>query len=144
MPEIRLVYRSHRAPHVTDTMVVDDIVLPAMAKNRRLNISGCLWFDDRRFLQALEGEAEPLDALYSTIQADDRHQELQLLAHEPIVERKFTRWSMKPMSARVPDPISAAMDELGLKRVAAGVSAPPASADGPVQRMLGLLVARSR
>lgn len=139
MPDIRLVYRSRRAPHVTDTMIVDDIVLPSMAKNRRLGISGCLWFDDRRFLQALEGEPEPVGKLYATIQADPRHDDLQLLAHEPIAERQFRRWSMKPMSARDPDPIGAALSELMLTHVAAG-----AASDGPVQRMLGLLVARAR
>lgn len=112
MPQIRLAYVSRRAPHLTDDAIVDDIVLPAMAKNRRLEITGCLWFDQRRFLQVLEGPAESVEGVFASIVADSRHTDVDLIRRAPDEQRSFARWAMKPVRAGEGDPIGAMVASL--------------------------------
>ncbi|MFI4896296.1 MAG: BLUF domain-containing protein [Phycisphaerales bacterium JB059] len=91
----QLVYVSRRKDHVTTDEVVDNIVLPAMRKNRRLNVTGCLWFGPRQFVQVLEGASPTIDSLYTTILADDRHDRVTLVNVSPIDERDFARFALK-------------------------------------------------
>ena len=150
MPDIRLVYLSCRASHVTDSAVVDDIVLPAMSKNRRLDITGCLWFDRDRFLQTLEGPEEAVDSVYSRIEADSRHNEVSLLLREPQSHRLFPRWAMKPVPALHADVIRELVAGFGARpqrcAVEAGPKARTDSGRGSGQtlhRLLRMLAARA-
>lgn len=149
MPDTRLVYLSRRAAHVTDSAVVDDIVLPSMAKNRRLDITGCLWFDRDRFLQILEGPEESVDAVYARIEADGRHGQVTALLREPQDRRMFARWAMKPVPALRADVIRDLVEGFGSgpKRSA---PAPASSETAPsggvvhgIHRLLRLLAARA-
>lgn len=137
MPEIRLVYRSRRAPHAHDSVVVDEIVLPSMVKNRRLGITGCLWFGQEQFLQVLEGEAERVDALMREIEVDHRHGGVLHLRREPIASRQFQRWPMKPIAAEQADAIPSALAELKISAVDA------LKESNAVHRLMRLLSARA-
>jgi hypothetical protein len=64
-------------------------------KNLALGISGALYFDGIRFLQTLEGAADTVNALYETIRADPRHEDVALLQREPVASRRFGAWGMK-------------------------------------------------
>lgn len=92
-----LAYASARAAGVTDDDVVDSIVLPSIAKNRTLGITGCMWFSPERFLQVLEGEEAAVRGLFDTIRVDDRHADVDVLASGPIAIRNFERFSMRAL-----------------------------------------------
>ena len=83
-PLYHLAYLSRRSRDVTDDEVVDGIVLPAMSKNRRLDVTGCLWFSADQFLQVLEGTEPVIVDLFEEIRVDHRHREVEVLASEPI------------------------------------------------------------
>lgn len=57
-------------------------------------MSGLLLYCNQSFLQVLEGETEPVEALYQKIEKDPRHDKLRLLSRAPITVRKFPEWSM--------------------------------------------------
>lgn len=118
-----LCYVSRRAPGVSDAEVVDGIVLPAMSKNRRLDITGCLWFDSERFVQVLEGPSGDVLALYTSIAGDRRHTDIELLQQGPIERRNFERFSMRTMGPERPASVAALLrlcDGLGAKTARLG------------------------
>lgn len=69
-----------------------------LAQSRRNNaaagITGLLFFDGKRFLQALEGEEAAVDATFARIQQDERHHALVLLSNRDIAAREFGVWAM--------------------------------------------------
>jgi hypothetical protein len=71
---------------------------PILAASRRNNardrITGLLWFDGKRFLQALEGEEAIVDQTFRRIQADPRHRALVVLSSRVIDAREFGEWAM--------------------------------------------------
>jgi len=94
-----MIYVSQRPPEVTDEVIIEDIVLPAGMKNRRLEITGCLWFSDDRFLQLLEGPPRNVLNLYATIEKDRRHTNIHLLSSSTLAARSFSRWNMRALSS---------------------------------------------
>ncbi len=92
-----IMYISQRRLSLTDTDVVDGIVIPAGRANRRLDITGCIWFDARRFVQILEGPRDPMQALYIRIKNDDRHDAIETLHDAPLASRNFHRWGMRAL-----------------------------------------------
>lgn len=92
-----IIYVSRRSPGVTDDDVIDGIALPSVRRNRTLDITGCLWFDDERFLQLIEGPRESVEAIYAAILIDTRHEHVNLISGAPIIHRSFNRWNMKAL-----------------------------------------------
>ncbi len=92
---IQLIYLSDRPKTTSDEMIVDSIVLPAMRFNERADITGCLWFGRRHFLQVLEGPEEAVRSLYGRIEKDERHCNVRLLVLGEITERSFSRFTLK-------------------------------------------------
>lgn len=92
-----VIYLSTRSDALTDQVIVDDIVLPSGIKNRHLDITGCLWFSDQRFLQILEGPREAVEQVYEAIMADDRHHTIVTISSSPVVQRSFSRWGMRAL-----------------------------------------------
>lgn len=66
----------------------------ARTRNRSKNITGCLLFSDRYFVQLLEGERARVSKLYSQIAADTRHRDVELVEVQPIETRDFADWDM--------------------------------------------------
>ena len=95
MSERQMAYISRRAVGVHDDEIVDEIVLPSIVRNRALGISGCLWFDEKRFFQVLEGDEGSVRSVYRKISIDDRHHDVTLLIDDPIAIRNFPRFSMQ-------------------------------------------------
>lgn len=62
--------------------------------NQRWRITGALLFYDEMFLQVLEGSRQSVEALFATIRRDRRHTRIHHLGTDPIVARRFARWSM--------------------------------------------------
>ena len=59
------------------------------------SITGLLVFDGTHFFQYLEGDKEKVEALYSRIEADDRHSSVTMLSSGEVSSQLFARWAMK-------------------------------------------------
>lgn len=46
------------------------------------------------FTQWVEGSSAALDALWQSLQKDDRHCEIMLITRTPIEQRRFAEWHM--------------------------------------------------
>jgi hypothetical protein len=71
-----------------------DILHNSRQHNAALNISGVLLYSEGTFIQVLEGRDGVIDALYSRIEADQRHKSVIKLIDEPITEKSFAQWLM--------------------------------------------------
>ena len=71
------------------------ILAKSRANNRQSGLAGVLYFGDGCFFQCLEGDAEKVDTLFATLQRDDRHTDVKLIARKPITRYTFSDWSMK-------------------------------------------------
>lgn len=94
-----IIYVSQRRLGLTESQIVDDIVLPSSRTNRNLDITGCLWFNNSKFLQVLEGPKEAVEMIYAKIEADDRHHDVKLICNAPLAERSFSRWGMRSLQS---------------------------------------------
>ena len=78
-------------------------VAPVLAASRRNNgrdsITGLLYADGKRFLQALEGPADKVEDAFRRIQEDKRHRALVVLSRRTIADREFGMWEV---AARTP------------------------------------------
>lgn len=61
--------------------------------NRFNDITGLLVFDGKRFIQALEGEANTVIATMNRIYNDRRHTKIVMMEDRNIVSRQFGSWS---------------------------------------------------
>lgn len=62
--------------------------------NARTGISGVLLYVRGSIIQVLEGEKSAVESLYSRIQQDQRHADVNLILNRPISQRLFGNWGM--------------------------------------------------
>ena len=62
--------------------------------NTGKGITGMLLYGNGTFLQTLEGETVPVEALMEKIATDPRHRGINVLKQESITERQYAEWSM--------------------------------------------------
>jgi len=74
--------------------VVDRIVRTARMNNRKLGVTGVLFFEQGYFFQILEGQADVVRPLYEQIRRDPRHYDIDTLFDEPVSDRTFSDWSL--------------------------------------------------
>lgn len=89
----QLVYASTSARSMTE----DDLLAllrAARGNNARLDVTGLLLYRNGAFLQVLEGDRSTVDALFETIRADPRHQDVLLLLNHDVPQREFPDWAM--------------------------------------------------
>jgi len=72
----------------------DTILATSQRNNSRDAITGLLYFDGKRFLQALEGDSVALDETLTRIERDARHRAIVILSDREVAEREFGDWSM--------------------------------------------------
>lgn len=70
------------------------ILAKSQANNARNGVTGLLYADGKRFLQALEGERDVVERTYTRIAADPRHRGLVVLSKREVSEREFGPWAM--------------------------------------------------
>lgn len=89
---LQLVYVSSvRGSEAVDhTAILDQ----ARRNNRAAGVTGLLYAEGKRFLQAIEGPEEAVEALFTRIQADKRHHAIVLLSRRQVEEREFGAWEM--------------------------------------------------
>lgn len=63
--------------------------------NQKKGISGYLYFENNRFLQYMEGEANIIDEMVDKISHDERHELLALIEKKDLTKRRFPDWGMK-------------------------------------------------
>ncbi|MFZ5746701.1 MAG: BLUF domain-containing protein [Pseudomonadota bacterium] len=89
---LQLVYVSTAAPGA----IIDPEAMLAKARhnNRRDGITGMLFSDGVRFLQAMEGPVEHVQRTFDRIRTDSRHRALVVLSKREIAAREFGDWDM--------------------------------------------------
>jgi hypothetical protein len=73
---------------------IESILNSAQKNNPALNITGALLYSGGYFCQVIEGEEDPLEELFETIQMDPRHEDVVVLNYEQIDSRLFGDWAM--------------------------------------------------
>jgi hypothetical protein len=66
----------------------------AHAFNPSVGITGALVFTGTHFAQVIEGEEVVISRLMASITRDARHGNVNIVAREPLVARRFPDWSM--------------------------------------------------
>lgn len=89
----RLVYRS-KATHKLGSLHLFNLLLRSRQRNRELGITGRLLYTEEVFVQCIEGPPASIEALWQSLQRDDRHNDLELLSRQPETTRRFPDWSM--------------------------------------------------
>ena len=87
---LQLIYISS----VVGAPVTADILAVSCRNNGRDGVSGLLYADSKRFLQALEGPVGAVEAAYARIAADPRHRAVVVLSRRTVETREFGRWEM--------------------------------------------------
>lgn len=70
------------------------ILAASRRNNGRDQITGLLYADGVRFLQALEGPEEMVETAFARIKADPRHRAIVILSRRHIEAREFGPWEM--------------------------------------------------
>ena len=73
---------------------VGAILAASRRNNARDGITGLLYADGVRFLQALEGPADQVEAAFARIKPDPRHRAVVVLSRRTVEEREFGPWQM--------------------------------------------------
>ena len=94
MQLVRLIYASHFKANVASNELAA-IHHTAVKNNPRVGVTGVLVFGDDQFIQCIEGGRSEVNRLFSAIESDKRHQDIQILDFSEISERDFEKWSMK-------------------------------------------------
>jgi hypothetical protein len=105
----RLLYISTaRTP--LDQTEIDTLLRLSRRNNAAAGVTGLLVVGGRRFMQALEGPSDAVEAVYDRIRRDPRHFAVVMLARQPIEQRMFDGWAMGYRAG--PDPTGTALPEV--------------------------------
>ncbi|ADZ93198.1 BLUF domain-containing protein [Marinomonas mediterranea] len=89
----RLIYASTISDNISPSAIAD--ILDSANKHNKLNdITGVLFFDQKYFLQCLEGSRFQVNETYNRLLQDNRHSDLVLLEFKDISVRAFPDWTM--------------------------------------------------
>lgn len=90
----QLIYTSI-AKADTNRADILNIVQQSSEFNAANNITGCLIYHKKEFIQLLEGKKDSVQKLYLKIIKDSRHSHVTLLSEDEVSERLFPDWSMR-------------------------------------------------
>lgn len=88
-----IIYSSSASRNLTNKDI-QNILTTAHKFNKKDDITGCLLYHNKEFIQILEGEREKVERLFSVIYQDDRHTDVILLAEGEKKDRVFNDFSM--------------------------------------------------
>lgn len=71
-----------------------DILTHSWKYNHNSYISGMLLYDNRHFMQIIQGPILTIDKLYARIENDSRHTDIQLIGEELLHERDCSGWGI--------------------------------------------------
>lgn len=90
---LEIVYSSE-TPVPLSTDEVQTLLKHARRKNTEWNVTGLLCYDNKQFLQIIEGEIDVIMDLFHAIQNDPRHTNIHILHEGDITARAFDDWKM--------------------------------------------------
>lgn len=90
---ISLVYTSTAAAPFRETALTH-LLDQARSLNGSREVTGMLLYRGERFIQVLEGPADVVRRLATTIGRDPRHCDMRVLVEESIPARRFADWTM--------------------------------------------------
>jgi hypothetical protein len=90
----RLIYKSQYSEPITQKLL-QSIEAASVKNNEAVGVTGILIGNKTGFMQVLEGENQVVNQLFHRICMDERHQAIELISFDQIVERQFSSWSMK-------------------------------------------------
>lgn len=91
--EYELMYHSYASPHITNNEI-NAILEVAKTYNAEHDITGCLMYHNKQFVQLLEGNVVELDLLMDKISKDQRHSGVKVIYKEKITSRLFWKAPM--------------------------------------------------
>lgn len=95
LPLERVVYGSRAtSPHIEAMMNLIQILAVSQRNNARDEITGALALSKGRFFQIIEGRPSDLDRLLKRLEADPRHERVDVVDRRPIDARLFGDWAM--------------------------------------------------
>jgi len=93
---LQLCYASVRKESQNDLLQdLSDILAVARKFNKEQNIVGALYYAEGYFFQCLEGDADKVNQLYSSIAQDLRHYNVHRFPDREVSVAGFGEWSMK-------------------------------------------------
>lgn len=81
-------------PEGSPLRIIADIAATSRIANMAAEITGLLVFDGSRFCQQIEGSQKAVLKLLEKICLDSRHENVQILHHQFLVKRRFSRFSL--------------------------------------------------
>ena len=90
---IRLIYVSSATRRLDEDELVF-LLNQARSRNERQQVTGLLLHAGGNFIQVLEGSEENVEAIYHSIQNDERNKGHIVIEKGPISERAFPHWTM--------------------------------------------------
>lgn len=90
---IQYIYTSHATQDMTDDEL-SDLLRQSRTNNASKDITGMLVYENRIFIQLLEGPEQEVRQLVDKISHDSRHDNYTELAEMDISQRSFPDWSM--------------------------------------------------
>ena len=88
-----LIYVSKAKKNV-DYEEILKILTHSWKYNHNSYISGMLLYDDRHFMQIIQGPIATIDRLYARISRDKRHSDIKLIGEELLNERDCSGWGI--------------------------------------------------
>ena len=98
----QLIYHSIAVESLT-AQDIQDILQTARSFNTDHQITGCLLFHNREFLQILEGEKKAVHQLYDKITLDNRHTHVYTIFEDLSTDRLYQNWAMAYHALRTHD-----------------------------------------
>ena len=100
----RLLYASKPVGPIT-TFVTSSILEVCSVNNKKAEITGVLCQGSGIYMQVIEGQRSAINALYSRIISDKRHNQIELLSFEEVGQRRYGQWSMALVQLSINDPM---------------------------------------
>ncbi len=92
-----IVYQSFAADDFS-IAELNELMVLSKVNNLKTQITGCLLYHNRTFIQVLEGGEQDVKALYQKIKLDNRHSKVELVWQGELDKRGFSGWSMSLMN----------------------------------------------
>lgn len=90
---LTIVYASE-AIEAFDKTALHELLSVARKKNEKLDITGILLYEDRSFLQIIEGRPSVIKALFNKIKKDSRHKHVAKILEFTSKQKSFDEWTM--------------------------------------------------
>lgn len=90
---IYLVYASAAQQDMSESDL-ENLLAQSRVNNEKTGITGMMLYDGGKFIQAIEGNEDAIDALYEKIKKDKRNTDQIVIERTQVSERIFESWSM--------------------------------------------------